>query len=70
MTLRQLRESAGLTQEQLSDATGGEVSQVTISQLELGKIRNPKYSTIAGLARGLKTSSDAIAESVAETVAA
>ena len=70
MTLRELREAAGLTQVQLSDATGGVVAQETISKLELGRVRDPNYSTTAALAKALNLSIEVVADAIAETVAA
>lgn len=48
MTLRELREKKGLSQAEV--AARGELEQTTISQLELGKIRDPRYSTLRKLA--------------------
>jgi transcriptional regulator with XRE-family HTH domain len=68
MTLRQLREDKGLTQEELAAAAGCE--QTTISQLECGKVRDPRYSTVAALAKVLKTSTSIVMASIAESEAA
>jgi DNA-binding XRE family transcriptional regulator len=51
--IRHLREVAGLTQEQVSDASG--VHSTEISRLEGGQ-GNPTYSTIESLAAGLGVS--------------
>lgn len=68
MTLRELRESKGLTQVQVAD-TGG-IEQTTVSQLELGKIVDPRHSTLKALATvydcDLQVVVDALAESVSE----
>jgi transcriptional regulator with XRE-family HTH domain len=48
--IRQLRKGRGMTQEQLGHAAGINLSQV--SQLERGII-NPRWGTVARLARGL-----------------
>lgn len=65
MTLKALREKAGLTQEQLANASG--VHQTTVSQLETGRNKNPAYSTVAALATALATTPDVVAASIAET---
>jgi transcriptional regulator with XRE-family HTH domain len=48
--LRRLRLAAGLTQEQLSDAT--QLDPAEISRLERG-IRDPRLRTLVRVARGL-----------------
>lgn len=50
VNLRDLREAAGLTQMQLSNASG--VHTTEISRLERGE-RNPRLTTIVKLAAGL-----------------
>ncbi len=50
-TLRRLREAAGLTQQQLAVAAGVTTSAVT--QMEAGKIQNPRLDTVKALARAL-----------------
>jgi transcriptional regulator with XRE-family HTH domain len=50
VNLRALREAAGLTQMQLSDACGLHLTE--ISRLEQGR-RNPRLTTIVQLAGGL-----------------
>ena len=50
--LRQLRLDSGLTLEALAERAS--VAVRTISDLELGKARAPRESTVAGLARGLR----------------
>lgn len=48
--IREIREEAGLTQEQVA-ATGG-LHFTEISHLEAGR-RNPKFDTLKAVARGL-----------------
>jgi transcriptional regulator with XRE-family HTH domain len=63
MSLRALREAAGLTQEQLASATG--LHQTTISDLELGQRVDVRLSTIRALAKALDRSTDEIADVIA-----
>jgi transcriptional regulator with XRE-family HTH domain len=51
MSLRGMREAAGLSQEQL--AARADLSQTLISQLELGKIPNPGTRTLRQIADAL-----------------
>ena len=51
MTLREMRESLALTQEDV--AARCQLPQAHISKLELGKFRNPGVQTLAQLADGL-----------------
>lgn len=48
--IREIREEAGLTQEQVADAGG--LHSTAISHLEAGR-RNPKLGTVKAVARGL-----------------
>lgn len=48
--LVQLRQEAGLTQEELAARTG--LHQTAISQIERGEVVSPKVSTMRALARG------------------
>lgn len=72
MTLRELRERKNLTQAEVAER--GDVEQVTVSQLELGKIRDPRISTLEKLAGvygvALKTVREALTESINEAEAA
>lgn len=68
MTLRELRESKGLTQVELAAAAGCE--QTTISQLELGKVGDPRYSTVEALAGVLDVTPAVVAAAIREAVAA
>ncbi len=65
MNFRQLRERAGITQYRLAQVTG--VEQTTISQLELGKVRDPRWSTISALAEALDTTPGTVAKAIANT---
>lgn len=68
MNLRQMRESAGFTQEAIAALTG--LDQTTVSQIETGKVKNPQYSTVSKLAKALGTTTDEIAAAIAATEAA
>lgn len=68
MNLRQLREQAGMTQDQLADATG--LHQTTVSQLETGRNKNPEYRTVSAIAKALNTTADVVADAIAQTEAA
>ena len=68
MNFRALREDAQLTQQQLAERSG--VQQTTISQLELGKVRDPQYSTVAALAEALNVPVEKVAKAIAATRAA
>jgi len=61
--LRQLRLDSGLTLEALAERAS--VAVRTISDLELGKARSPRESTVAGLARGLRLEEPARARFIA-----
>jgi transcriptional regulator with XRE-family HTH domain len=62
MNFRRLRESAGFTQESL--AAEIRCDQTAISQMETGKVRDPKYSTVISLAKALRTTPDAVASAI------
>lgn len=66
MDFRQLRERAGLSQAQLARLS--EVEQTTISQLELGKVRDPRWSTISALAIALDATPALVAKAIANTL--
>ena len=51
MRLRELRKQRNLTQEVLAELSG--VDQVTISYIEIGKVRNPHWETVSKIARAL-----------------
>jgi transcriptional regulator with XRE-family HTH domain len=65
MNFRQLREGARITQYRLAKVSG--VEQTTISQLELGKVRDPRWSTISALAAALNTTPATVARAIALT---
>ena len=54
--VRAARERAGMTQEQLSAATG--LRQGHISRIEVGEIRDAQGETLARLAQALSVSTD------------
>lgn len=63
MTFKELREKAQLSQGQLAAAAG--VDQTTVSQIELGKVRDPRYGTISALAEVLGTTPAILANVIA-----
>lgn len=65
MNFRQLREHAGLSQYRLAQLS--DVEQTTISQIELGKVRDPRWSTIAALAAVLDASPTTVATAIKNT---
>jgi len=65
MTFRELLQEAGLTGARLAKLSG--VEQTTISQLELGKVRDPRWSTLSALATALDTAPGLVAKAIAET---
>lgn len=52
--LKEIRESKGMTQDELSKASG--VGRITISRIETGELENTTVGTIAKLAAGLGVS--------------
>ncbi len=72
MTLRDLREKRNLSQAEV--ATRAAFDQTTVSQLELGKIHDPRHSTITKLASvygvRIQTVSQALAATIREAQAA
>lgn len=68
MTLRDLRRRKKLSQKALAAAAGCE--QTTISQIELGKVRDPRYSTVVAIARVLGTTPGVVAAAIDHTEAA
>lgn len=59
--IRDARKAAGLTQEVV--ARRADLSMNMVSRLELGKIQDPHYSTLSGIAHALGTT---VAELVGE----
>lgn len=51
--LKELREKAGLTQQEL--ANQAELSMSIVTQMEIGRRTDPRLSTLLALARVLKT---------------
>lgn len=68
MTFRQLRQQSGVSQKRLAALSG--VEQTTISQLDLGKVRDPRWSTISALAVALNVAPGAVAQAIAQTTSA
>ncbi len=66
MNLREMRELHKLTQPEA--AKRGGLEQTTISQLDLGKVKDPRHSTLQALASaygvGVQDIVDALAESL------
>lgn len=67
MTLRQLREQAGLTQEQVAERA--RMRQGEVSSLERGARPNPTLSTLEDYARGLGQPVDVVVVALRATVA-
>ena len=65
MNFRKLREAAGISQYRLAKVSG--VEQTTISQIELGKVRDPRWSTISALAEALHAAPGTVAKAITET---
>ena len=68
MTFRELRDKAQLSQAQLAAAAG--VDQTTISQIETGKVTDPRYGTVSALAEILGTTTSVLANVIARGRAA
>jgi transcriptional regulator with XRE-family HTH domain len=68
MNFRQLRERAGFSQYRLSQLS--DVEQTTISQIELGKVRDPRWSTISALAEILEVTPTVVAKAIEQTAKA
>ena len=66
MTLREMREAAGLTQEQAADATG--LSQPSISAIELGRVANPGIETVSSLSKAYGQPLEAVIAAVRASV--
>lgn len=65
MNFRQLRQQARITQYRLAQLSG--VEQTTISQIELGKVRDPRWSTISALAAALNATPAVVAKAIEQT---
>jgi transcriptional regulator with XRE-family HTH domain len=67
MTFRELREKHGFRSgAQLAELTG--LDQTTISQLDVGKVADPRYSTVEALAGVLGTTTGAVIRAIRQTV--
>ncbi len=58
MKLRDYREKAGMTQEELANKSG--ISRVAVSMIETGSIKNPSSKTLLALANALGVTLDQI----------
>lgn len=67
MNFRTLRRASKLTQYRLAKLSG--VEQTTISQIELGKVRDPRWSTVNALATALGTTPGVVAKAIERTKA-
>jgi transcriptional regulator with XRE-family HTH domain len=65
MDFRTLRETRGLTNAELARLSG--VNNVTISQIEGGRIRSPTIWTVCKLADVLGVTAEVVANAIAET---
>ena len=65
MNFRQLREQAHISQYRLAQVSG--VEQTTISQIELGKVRDPRWSTIEALAAALGATPGVVGRAIKKT---
>lgn len=66
MTMRTLREAAGLTPEQAARLTA--LERTTIGKIEAGQVRSPRISTLRALARTYGRSLDDIEAAVRASV--
>jgi len=62
-----MREAQRLTQEQVADKTG--LDQTTVSQLETGRAKDARYSTLKALAQAYGCTPDDIARAHEESIA-
>lgn len=67
MTFRTLRERRGFRRGQAL-AARARIQQTTVSQLDLGKISDPRYSTVEALAEALNTSTEVVMKAIRATV--
>lgn len=65
MTFRQLRERAQVSRVALAKRL--KLDYTTINKIELGKTPDPRYSTVVGLARVLKTTPEKVARAIVKT---
>lgn len=69
MNFRELRESRGF-QTQQSLAEVADVQKATISQIELGKVGDCRWSTISALAAALGVTAEVVARAIRESAEA
>jgi predicted transcriptional regulator len=63
MTFKDMRTKARLSQRKLAALAA--VDQTTISKIEIGDVRDPRYSTVDSLARVLGTTAPKLAKVIA-----
>lgn len=56
--IKKLRKNYGMTIKDLSDKSG--VGKSTISEIETGKVKNPKSETLSKLAKALNVTVDSL----------
>jgi transcriptional regulator with XRE-family HTH domain len=64
MTLREMREASGLTQEQAAERA--KMSQPAISAIELGRVPNPGIETVSKLAEAYGQPLEAVIAAIRE----
>jgi len=67
MTFRELREKHGF-QNGAQLAKLADVDQTTISQLDVGKVADPRYSTVEAIAEVLGTTPGAVMRAIRQSV--
>jgi predicted transcriptional regulator len=67
MTFRELREKHGFANSARLARLAG-VDQTTISQLDLGKVTDPRYSTVEQIAEVLGTTPGAVIRAIRRTL--
>lgn len=67
MTLRELRENRKLSQAEV--AQRGDMDQTTVSQIELGKIRDPRIGTLEKLADVYEVKLQVVLDAFSATIA-
>lgn len=68
MTLRELREMKGLSQVEVAER--GDLQQTTVSQIELGKLRDPRHSTFEKLSKAYGVRVNVVVAAFRETMEA
>lgn len=64
MTLREMREAAGLTQEQAAERAG--LSQPSISSIELGRVPSPGIETVMKLSSAYQQPVESVIAAIRE----